>query len=185
MGQSGDEQERSAYRAGVARYLLASEQPRRGAGIAAEEAFASNEHFGFGAEQIKEAFAAAGEAALGLGDHAKLRELVDTVESLPPGVTNALPPCAERSLPRPSRPRREPDGGRRALPGVGGLLVELAAPFTLAVVRTEHAELLLADGTAGDASGLLADARSVFEQLGATPWLERLERLGVEVEATA
>ena len=184
MGQSGDEQERSAYRAGVARYLLASDNHAE-ALIAAEEAFASNEHFGFGAEQIKEAFATAGEAALGLGDHAKLRELVDTVESLPPGVTNLFLRAQSARFRAHLARAVNPTEADELFRASAELLVELAAPFTLAVVRTEHAEMLLADGTAGDASGLLADARSVFEQLGATPWLERLERLGVEAEATA
>ncbi len=183
MGQSGDEQERSAYRAGVARYLLASENHAE-ALAAAEEAFASNEHFGFGAEQIKEAFAAAGEAALGLGDHAKLRELVGAVESLPPGVTNLFLRAQSARFQAHLARAESPTEADELFRSSAELLAELAAPFTLSVVRTEHAEMLLADGTAGDASGLLADARPVFEQLGATPWLERLERLAVGVEAT-
>jgi predicted ATPase/class 3 adenylate cyclase len=184
MGGSGDEQERSAYRSGLARYLLAGGNHAE-ALVAAEEALASHVHFGFGAEQIKEAFAAACEAAHGLGDHAKLGELVGMVDSLPPGATNlflrAQSARYRAHLARAASPAEADELFRLS----AALLADLAAPFTLAVVRTEHAEMLLAEGTAGDASGLLAEARSVFERLGATTWLERLERLGVEAGATA
>jgi tetratricopeptide (TPR) repeat protein len=184
MGGSGDEQERSAYRSGLARYLLAGGNHAE-ALVAAEEALASHVHFGFGAEQIKEAFAAACEAAHGLGDHAKLGELVGMVDSLPPGATNlflrAQSAHYRAHLARAASPAEADELFRLS----AALLADLAAPFTLAVVRTEHAEMLLAEGTAGDASGLLAEARSVFERLGATTWLERRERLGVEAGATA
>ena len=53
----------------------------------------------------------------------------------------------------------------------------LATPFWLAMTLLEHAEWLARAGRTDDATPILAEAREVFEQLGATPWLERVERL--------
>jgi class 3 adenylate cyclase/tetratricopeptide (TPR) repeat protein len=51
---------------------------------------------------------------------------------------------------------------------------ELEAPFHLAVVQVEHAEWLTAQNRSDEAEPLLAEARETFEQLQATPWLDRL-----------
>jgi hypothetical protein len=47
-----------------------------------------------------------------------------------------------------------------------GLFRELEMPFWLAVTLLEH-------GEATGAEPLLAEAREIFERLGATPWLDR------------
>jgi hypothetical protein len=49
-------------------------------------------------------------------------------------------------------------------------------PFLLAQVLVEHAELLAADDRAGDALVLAGEAREIFAELRATPWLERAVR---------
>ena len=51
-------------------------------------------------------------------------------------------------------------------------------PFYLAVSELEHAEWLAEQGRAEEAEPLLAEAREIFERLGATPWLERADRAG-------
>jgi len=43
------------------------------------------------------------------------------------------------------------------------------------VRHLEHAEWLVDQGRESDAAPLLAQAREVFERLGATPWLRRLD----------
>ncbi len=48
-------------------------------------------------------------------------------------------------------------------------------PFYLAITHVELAELLEAAGRMAEAEPLLAEARTVLERLGATPWLERLD----------
>jgi hypothetical protein len=50
---------------------------------------------------------------------------------------------------------------------------ELELTFWLAVTLLEHGEWLGEQGRANEAEPLLAEARGIFEQLGATPWLER------------
>ena len=48
-----------------------------------------------------------------------------------------------------------------------------------AMVQTEHAEWLVAEGRAAEAAALLAEARPVFERLKIRPWLERCDALGI------
>jgi hypothetical protein len=47
------------------------------------------------------------------------------------------------------------------------------------VVQLEHAELLAATGRSEDSGPLVAEARETFERLRATPWLERVDTLGI------
>jgi class 3 adenylate cyclase/tetratricopeptide (TPR) repeat protein len=180
MERSGDEQERSGYHSGLARFQLASGNLPE-ALAAAEDAFASRVHFGFGAEQVKEAFTAAGEAALRLGDQAKATELVGVVDALPPGATNLFLRAQSSRFRAHLVAESDPAEADRLFKRSAAYFRELSAPFPLAVVQTEHAELLLAGG--GDASELVAEAQSVFERLGAQPWLERLSSLPVGVTA--
>jgi tetratricopeptide (TPR) repeat protein len=183
MGTSGDEQERSAYQSGIARFELASGNPDRALPIA-EEAFKSHRFFGVGGEQVKEAFATAGEAGLLLGDLAKVRELVAFVDRLPAGDANGFLRAQStrfRAHLAATEDRAEAD---RLFTQAAALFRELSLPFPLAVVQTEHAELLLADGT-GDANPdtLTPDAHAIFERLGAQPWIDRLNELRGQVVA--
>jgi predicted ATPase/class 3 adenylate cyclase len=183
MDGSGDEQERSSYRAGLARFHLGSGQAADALPVA-QEAFGSYVHFGFGAEQVKEAFAAAGEAALLLGERATATELVDIVDQLPPGTTNLFLQAQSARF----RARLAQDDAAewdRLFRQSAALLRELAAPFWLAVVQTEHAEALVALEEGDQAHSLLAEAREVFERLRATPWLVRVDRAGAGATVSA
>jgi hypothetical protein len=57
--------------------------------------------------------------------------------------------------------------------------------FEVARVQTEHAEWLVSRGRREDAEPLMEEAREVFEELRAAPWLERLDRLGGTAEVAA
>ena len=61
----------------------------------------------------------------------------------------------------------------------------LGAPFHLAVTQLEHAESLETRGPSDEADALRGSARSVFEQLRATPWLERADRAPAAEQVTA
>jgi tetratricopeptide (TPR) repeat protein len=182
MGRSGDEQERSAYRSGLARFHLANGSLVEALALA-EEAFASHGHFGFGAEQIKEAYATAGEAALRLGDVTKATELVALVEALPPGSTNHFLQAQSARFRAHLTKDSDPTEADRLFKRSAGLFRELSAPFSLAAVETEHAELLLARGDTDEAEALVSEAREIFERLGAQPWLDRLAALPAGVAA--
>jgi class 3 adenylate cyclase/predicted ATPase len=184
METSGDEQERSAFKCALARALLVTGDPEA-ALRHAEEAFASREHFGVSAEQVKESFVAACEAALAVGDGAKVAELVAVVDDFPPGIsTHFLQAQSSRFRAQLAR-SSDAEEADRLFKRATGLLRELSVPFYLAVVQTEHAELLTSLGRAGEADPLLAEARETFEQLRAAPWVERVDalRTAEEIEA--
>ena len=109
---------------------------------------------------VKQAIVEGVEAALALGDLPKAEELLAQVESVPLG---SRPPYLDAHAKRfRARMGGDPTGFEAAAAGFR----ELGIPFWLAVTLLEHAEL-----TGSEAS--LAEAREIFEQLQATPWLER------------
>jgi hypothetical protein len=55
------------------------------------------------------------------------------------------------------------------------------APFVLAQVLLEHAELLHADGRDEATAPLLREATEIFTRLRATPYLDRAQALGAGV----
>jgi tetratricopeptide (TPR) repeat protein len=50
-------------------------------------------------------------------------------------------------------------------------------PFALARVLLDHGALLLDQGRSAEAALLLREARTIFGELRATPWLERTDRV--------
>ena len=69
------------------------------------------------------------------------------------------------------------DGFRRAT----AIFREFGIRFWLAAALLDYGEWLSVDGRPDEASPLLAEAREIFERLGAVPWLERLD--GIRPEA--
>ena len=57
-------------------------------------------------------------------------------------------------------------------------------PFYLAATELEYAEWLTTESRE-DAEPLLDEARTIFSELQAAPWLERAERIGAGTPATA
>ncbi len=64
-----------------------------------------------------------------------------------------------------------------------GALRAIHAPFVLAQVLLERAELLHGDGRNDEAATLLGEATEIFTQLRATPYLDRAERLPFQPSA--
>ncbi len=172
---SADVQEGTEYGAGQAVLLLANGRPAEA--LAASEAVLEHRgELGISLETMKEALVVALEAALALNDLAKTKELLDLVEDLPRGKR---PQFLEAQVMR-FRARLAADEGdsqvvEPAFKGAVGLFREMAAPFYIAVTLLEHAEWLASQARAGEADPLLAEARKVFGQLKARPWLQRLE----------
>ena len=100
------------------------------------------------------------EAALALGDTASAHELLGFIDSLSAGIR---PPFLEAQAHR-FRARIARDAAGLEL--AARLFRELEIPFSLGVTLLEHAEL-----TGRDASRV--NAREIFDQLRASPWLER------------
>jgi len=117
---------------------------------------------GLSHQAAKQGFVEAAEAALALGESAKVEELVALVEAIPHATR---PPFLDAQAKRfRARLGGDPSGHTAA----AEQFRELSLPFWLAVTLLEQGELT------GDAS-LLVEAREIFERLEARPWLERLE----------
>ena len=52
------------------------------------------------------------------------------------------------------------------------------------VTLYEQAAWLAGQGREADAEPLVAETRQIFGALGATPWLERVDALGIDVTST-
>jgi hypothetical protein len=64
-------------------------------------------------------------------------------------------------------------GDESGFKSAAGGFREYGFPFWLAVTELEHGEWLTANGRSDEAAPLLAEAREIFERLGAAPWIER------------
>jgi hypothetical protein len=113
------------------------------------------------------------EAALALGNRDKAEELLAVLDGVPVGLR---PPLLAAAV---HRFRALLAGDDPAADGhftsAAAILRAQELPFHLAVVLLEHGEWLAARGRPDDAAPLLAEARETFEQLGSTPWLERVD----------
>jgi class 3 adenylate cyclase/tetratricopeptide (TPR) repeat protein len=122
-----------------------------------------------GHQAIEQGLVEAIESALALAEHEQARELIATIEAIPPG---ARPPYLEAQAKR-FRARLERDAA--GLETAAARFRELGIQFWLAVTLLEHAEL-----TGNEDSR--TEAREIFERLGATPWLERSFEIGRPAE---
>jgi len=104
----------------------------------------------------------------------KLRELLDILDELHPGEQGTFL-RAQRARFRARLAEQDTDA---ELADAERLFAEAEMPFYVAVTRVERAEHLLAEGRADEARPLLDQARETFEELRASPWLERAERAG-------
>jgi hypothetical protein len=115
---------------------------------------------------VKHGVSDALDAALSLGDTARLEELLAFVDELP--AVRRPPYLDAQAL----RVRARRDGDNAGFTAAAARFHALGIPFWAAVTRLEHAEAL---GGGDEAERLLAEARETFERLGAKPWLERVD----------
>jgi class 3 adenylate cyclase/tetratricopeptide (TPR) repeat protein len=170
---SSDVQERSCFLS--ARASLNMAQQRFPEALAdAEAAIESAQTLGPGQQAAKQAFLAALEATLALGEHDKARELIATVQSAPAG--RRAPFLDAQAL----RFRARLEGDEMAFAAAERLLEEAALPFWLAVVQLEHGELLVEQDRPDEAAALVAEARATFDRLEAKPWSERARQASRE-----
>ena len=123
------------------------------------------------AQAVKQGFVWAVEAALGLKDIARANELLRGVEELPPGLRR---PFIETQA---QRFRARMNGDASGFKAAAAGFREYGLPFWLAVTLLEHGELT------GDERSL-AEAREIFEELRATPWLERAQSRTLQTATT-
>ena len=135
-------------------------------------------------EDRREAYLEAGLAALTLGEEEQVERLITFVAELPPALRSPLLRSgAARLGGLLALKRRELREADRQLAAAVDELRGIEVPFNLAQVLLEHAEVLRALGNEEEAAALLGEARSIFEGLRATPWLERVGRAESTVAA--
>jgi tetratricopeptide (TPR) repeat protein len=129
------------------------------------------------AEDRKDAYLEACQAALTLGERDRLDEFIAHVEGLPPG---AAPPSLRAEATRfaglLAASDGDVEGGLRRLRAASATLRELGCRFLLAQALVEQGELLRQADRGDEAAPLVQEARGIFAELRAVPWLERAER---------
>ena len=113
-------------------------------------------------QSAKQGIVEAIEAALALGEAAKVEELLALVEDVPLGTR---PPFLDAQA---KRFRARLSGDSSGFEAAAALFREVDLPFWLAVALLEYGEV-----TGSEES--LSEAREIFDELRATPWLDRLD----------
>jgi tetratricopeptide (TPR) repeat protein len=126
------------------------------------------------------------ETALMTGELDRAARAVEAVEALAPGEASPLV-RAEAARFRAALAVTEGDVERAesSFKSAAATFREYGTPFRLACTELEYAEWLVPQGREDDAAPLLSEARAAFEQLRATPWLERADALAHSLPALA
>ena len=142
-----------------------------------QQALAGVAHLGLTRALMKQVLVEAIEAALDLGDAERAEELLGVVRGARPGqVTPYLRAHAARLAARIEAVAGNADSVEPGFVAAEQGFRDVGAPFDLAVSLLEHAEWLAARGRTDEAEQPLTEAREIFAQLEATPWIERVER---------
>ena len=121
-------------------------------------------------ELIEEAYALGAETTISLGDEATIAELIALVDALPPVRATPLLRAGRARLQAEQAHRRDdPEACARHDNEAVALLRSVGARPLIAMALLERAR------RDSDAEAL-AQARAIYEQLGATGWLARIER---------
>ena len=182
LEDSADVQERAGYAAASACVLYA--EGRYAEAVAAgERTFELGHTLGLDGQDAKMGFMWGLEAALALGDRARAEQVIERIEAIPPGLR---PPSLGAHAGR-ARARLADSAEHATAHLVAAQVVfrELGLRFWLAVSLLEHAEALTADGRGEEAEPMVAEARAVFAELRAQPWLDRAEALAERASAEA
>jgi class 3 adenylate cyclase/tetratricopeptide (TPR) repeat protein len=172
--RSADVQERVAYLAAKA-VVLRNQGQLDEALKAALEALEGRSSLGPTYPGVKVGFVTAAEAALALGDTARLEDLLALAAAFGAGESTPYWRAqASRLEARLAASRAESDVVEARFMAAAGTFREIGVPFWLAVTLTEHAEWMAAAGKAEQAEPSLTEARDIFERLGAAPWVERV-----------
>jgi hypothetical protein len=127
------------------------------------------ETLGFDGQDMKQSLAWSMTAAMSLRDRGLVEQLVKEVDGIAPGLR---PPVVDAfgHLMR-AWLATDADDTDRSLRAAESRFRETSVPFWLGVTLLERAKA----SAVRDTGPLLAEARTIFEQLGATPWVERVD----------
>jgi class 3 adenylate cyclase/tetratricopeptide (TPR) repeat protein len=182
LEDSDDPQRRAVYWMTRARIELAAGD-HAAALEDAQRVLDEREELGITNFSVKEAFGEALEASIALGDRERVQAVMGLLQGLRPGErTPFLRALTSRFGAHLAAMRGEDPG-----PGLAAaveIFRDLGWRFHLAVVLLERAERLAAQDRSEEAVEPLEEARVIFEDLGARPFLERLEKVPVPVPST-
>ena len=151
---------------------------------AAELSIADAEVVGINSDPAKWAFTYAMEAAASLGDLARLQELIAAIESAPRGLRSPrLGAQATRYRAHLIAITGEGDPSA-SWKAAAGAFREVGSMFWVAVTLVELGEWLASHDRSEEAVASLDEARTIFQRLRATPWLERIERVSPPVASS-
>jgi class 3 adenylate cyclase/tetratricopeptide (TPR) repeat protein len=137
-----------------------------------------------GLSHVPLAFSDAVECAFAADQPAAVQELIDRVDALAPSqLLPLLEAEAARARARLAMSRGERENAEHWYKRAVHLFRELATPFYLARAQLEYAELLVEADDDAAAAALRDEAATVFESVGARPWLGRAQALVTEVAA--
>jgi predicted ATPase/class 3 adenylate cyclase len=186
LRESDNPQTRASH-AGAEARLLRAEGRQAEALAAGEHALATLGELAITDLNVKYGLVEATEAALAIPDLDKAEELLAIQESLDPGqLTPLLQANSARLRARLDAARGDHDQVDDRFHSAASVFREFGLVFHLAVTQLEHAEWLTTQKRSDEAQPLLSEARQTFEQLQATPWLERTAQVlptGHEAEA--
>jgi tetratricopeptide (TPR) repeat protein len=144
--------------------------------VSARSAIEGREHTGV-VGPVEAAYAAAADAAIELKDAERALALLAEMEEAPVGQRSPyLRAEIARVRGKVARLQGSADVARPAFEEAVGRFRDLGMRFHLAVTLAEFGQWLEAGGRVEEAHPVLAEARSIFEDLKATWWLERLDR---------
>jgi class 3 adenylate cyclase/tetratricopeptide (TPR) repeat protein len=127
---------------------------------------------------LKGAISRGVEAAFELDDLEAAGAMLALVQQASPGlVTPSLRGQAARLGARACALRGDHDSVEAGFAAAIAQFRDLGMPFELGVVLLEFAEWLDGEGRQEEAAAFGLESRALFEQLGARPWLDRVERL--------
>jgi class 3 adenylate cyclase/tetratricopeptide (TPR) repeat protein len=158
---SSDVQERACYY-GATAAMHRSEGRLREALEAGRKVLDGRDTLGISHQAVEQGLVEALDAAVAIEDRLAVQELLQTIESVPPG---RRPPFLAAHAHR-FRGRLDDVAGE--LDAAARRFREIGIPFWLGVTLLERAELT------GDEDAF-AEAREIFESLKAAPWLARTE----------
>jgi tetratricopeptide (TPR) repeat protein len=175
LADSPDSQERTEYAAARAFAGMATGD-YRGALEAATEAASAAPDLGASDFRVKEAQVLAVDAAIALGDVPLATRLVDELTPQPAGQKRHLLVAHAMRLKAALGALTGEDAGvEDGLKGAIGLFRELSYPYWTARSLLEQGTWLAASGRSEEAEASLAESRTIFAGLDATPWLERVD----------
>jgi class 3 adenylate cyclase/predicted ATPase len=173
LRDSDNPQMRTGYAAVEARVLRAEGRPAE-ALASAERGLTDLGELDVTDINIKTALVEATEAALTLSNLDKAEDLLAIPEALDPGqATPFLRAQTARLRARLDAARGQQERVDEGFRSAASLFRECGLVFYLALSQLEHAEWLAGQGRSEDAQPLLGQSRATFDQLRATPWLER------------